>query len=109
MSIRYYCHFCVTPCQPGPNGNGGEWHDCMKCNVQYLADSTGKLLKLILNNYDDFHYELQLDHVKNTSAINIIPYDPEDTIVMIARFPFLLKNVTPENMMFKIKTSVVFS
>lgn len=54
-------------------------------------------------------YQLEQDYVLKTARIVILPDTVDGTVIMVMDFDYLLKNVTPTNLEYKIKTSVLFS
>lgn len=105
------CHFCQKQCESSHFYDKNlNWHNCSKCNTSYIIDDDNWVHQIIMSKkIRALNYVLMLNYKTCETSINIVPYNPDDTIIMVSRFPFLLQNVTPSNLGFKIKTSVVFS
>lgn len=108
MKLTYYCMFCKRQCNVGV---ATDWVYCITCRTSFdIFYGTYEVRRIFMDCIiNDKCYQLQLDYIFKTSAIVILPDKTDDTIVMVTSFPFVLKNVTPENISNKIRTSVVFS
>lgn len=105
---QYPCHFCNKICEKGESWP--DWLHCVKCKTSYLIGFSGNVMTLFIDCLiEDKTFQLQMDYIHNYSRIVILPDSVDGTMIMVMDFPFLLKNVTPTNLVYKIKTSVLFS
>lgn len=114
--MNYYCHFCEQVCtgnvfpEEDSNTVPNPWWDCDLCSVSYRVSYYGALQRLLLDTeYRHEKYSLQLWYDTNETRIIMMPKNPEDTIVEVAMFPFLVAGVTPQNINNKLSTLINFS
>lgn len=90
-------------------GSFTEWMYCQGCKASF--DIFGTIIGRIHMQctIDGRCYQLEQDYVLKTARIVILPDTVDGTVIMVMDFDYLLKNVTPTNLEYKIKTSVLFS
>lgn len=115
-SIKYICQFCSRAAVLGMRiGNVRkdqmeEVHVCKKCDINFVIGPSGTLLQMHMNcRIKGQLYQLQLNYDENKSRILIIPDKVEDTIIMVTDFEGTSWKVTPNNLISKIETYVMFS
>lgn len=109
----YYCHFCKEACKGNSyssNTSTISWWICKPCNAYYLVDFLGKLRRMTLDTtYRHQEYSLQFMYDEEETRIVSFPENPEDTLMEVANFPFLIQGVNPQNLLQKLATYLIFS
>ena len=105
------CPYCNQECEYISFKD--DWADHWKCNhCQVQIDKNPfeeEKVYTLFYKHNDRQFALRLFWQSKTSRIDYIPKDPEDTMVVVAYFDFLLDNVTPQNIHTKLPTYVIFS
>lgn len=106
------CRFCQLICE-GPYPDDKElitaWWFCKGCNAFYEVHFTGVLTRLIFDiDVDGATYGIRLLYASNETYVVQYPDKPNDTLVEIATFPYVIPHLTPQNVRAKLTTLLVF-
>lgn len=106
------CDFCNQLLTVN-DGCDGHWSVCLACNVSfqatYATDWTTTDIISMQTYINGRTYVLRQFLSLKASRVDIIPDDPEDTIIIACNFNFLLPSVTPTNIRDKLLTYLIFS
>ena len=118
MSIKDHvkshdCQFCQKPCD-GPSPEDKElitaWWFCKGCNAHHETHYTGALTRVILDlEFRDATYGVQLLYFSNETCIVKYPEKPDDTLIEVAYFPYIIPHINPQNVRAKLATYLIFS
>lgn len=111
---HFLCLFCGKQAKYLSLKN--DWTDYWKClpckasfEQSYSPHYEGIQTVNMYTNIGGHLYVLRQFMEDKRARIEMLPEDPEDTVVIAYEFEFLLPNVTPANISEKIKTYLVFS
>lgn len=116
---RYICDFCKGVCYRSPHrldkneyGKGAFWHFCYPCDVRYGVTPKGivKLKVFSCPKEKDF-YQFRVDYKRARSEIGFYHSDdPYNSYYKaLLEFDYIVHDITPKNMLNKIKTYILFS
>lgn len=111
---EYKCPYCQAPCTYLSLKD--DWTDYWKCtpcktsysqtyNPQHKGIDTVNMYATINNKL----FVLRQFIHSETSRIDLLPGNEDDTIIIVNSFNFLFPNVTPANIQTKLLTYIVFS
>lgn len=114
--MNYYCHFCNQRCHKTISTS--RWWKCTSCNVEYKddedADHTDVILFKVVTPTHLFY--LELNFTDNKTKVRVISKDEDGHYADEDYYkkppievPYILKNVTPGNAEYKLKTLLTFS
>lgn len=90
-----------------------DYYKCVPCKTSFERSFSPHYEGVqTINMYTTLNghlYVLRQFMEKDKSRIEMLPEDPEDTVVIAQVYDFLLPNVTPQNIREKILTYLVFS
>jgi hypothetical protein len=110
----YRCRYCQLECESlSLADDWTSYYKCVPCKVSYEHRYDPGLNDVhTINMYAHINgnlYVIRQFIRDNWTQIELLPPDPEDTVVIAQRFDFLLPNITPANIDQKLLTYLLFS
>jgi len=111
---KYICPYCHQPCSYlSLKDDWTDYWKCLSCKVSfsdtYSANHKGIDTVNMYTTIKGKLYVLRQFLRENRSRVDMLPEDPEDTIVIAKDFDFLFPNILPSNIQDKLLTYLVFS
>ena len=111
---EYKCPYCQKQCSYlSLKDDWTDYWKCIDCKASYQGTyspvNTGIDTLNMYTTINNKLYVLRQFMHENRSRVDLLPEDPEDTIVIAYNFDFLFPNITPSNIQQKLLTYLVFS
>ena len=111
---NFPCRFCGLQCESlSLVDDWTSYYKCIPCKVSYEHQYDPGFKDItVINMYTKINSNLYVmrQYMRDGwTQIEMLPPDPEDTIVIAQRFDFLLPNINPTNIDQKLLTYLLFS
>jgi len=114
LTPEYKCPYCHQQCSYlSLKDDWTDYWKCLPCKVAFQQTYSANFAGIdTINMYTTIKgklFVLRQFLRENRSRIDMLPEDPEDTIVIAKDFNFLFPNLLPSNIQEKLLTYLVFS